>query len=178
MSEEKKPLFGEMTDKPAPATPPAPAAPVAGSENLPAPAAPGNAEPKPSLEDRIAAIEAKLAKPAKAVLGDKLILRSDSHRGSVAAIANDDNAGVWIQCDAKNDKFPNSLIAIYDDVVQGPVIGFYRDTGEKDLAMTAAICLDDSGNPQIQVVTPDGKVGTLGLAELLNLVKPKWRTQG
>lgn len=167
MSEEKKPLFGEMTDKPAPAA----SAVVDDKVKDQTPA-------KPSLEDRIAVLESKLAAPAKAVMGDKMILRSGAHRGSVAAMANDDNAGVWIQCDAKNDKFPNSLIAIYDDVVQGPVIGFYRDTGEKDLAMTAAICLDDSGNPQIQVVTPDGRVGTLGLAELLNLVKPNWRTQG
>lgn len=94
---------------------------------------------------------------------------------SVIIGAHGSTAGVWIEARPPHDRFPRSLVAIYDDQEQGPVIGIYRDTGEKGLAMTCAISLDDDANPQIQVVAANGRIGQIGLIELLNRVKPDWQ---
>lgn len=107
------------------------------------------------------------------VTGSITLVSADG-KSNVSLQAREDIAGIWVQSASKNDKHPKSSIAIYDDD-NGPVIGFYRDTGEANLALTFAVCLDKDGNPQFQITNGRGNVGFLNLGELLDKVKPDWR---
>lgn len=104
-----------------------------------------------------------------------LVVKSPSGRSSVTIQARDDCSGVWIQSSGLNDRFPNSVVSLYDDGVQGPVIGIYKDVKEKGMQMTIAFGVDADGNPMIQVPNGRGGVGYIGLGELLDTAKPGWR---
>lgn len=103
-----------------------------------------------------------------------ITLASKDDRSSISLQTNEHIAGIWIQSASLQDKFPKSSIALYDDD-NGPVIGFYRDTGEKDLALTFAIGVDENGDPVLQVHNGRGNTGLLRLGELLDKVSPGWR---
>lgn len=109
------------------------------------------------------------------VVEGSLIVKSPSGKSSVTISVRDEVAGVWIQSSGSKDRFPYSVVSLYDDGVQGPVIGLYKDTAEKGLQMTIAIGLDADGNPMIQVPNGRGNVGYVGLGELMDAVKPGWR---
>lgn len=147
-------------------------------------AVPAEKEVEPKPKDKAAALakaDAAVAKsePIPDVLKcrqlecESMIVKMGA--SSVVVGAYGDTAGIWIEAKPEGDRFPRSLVAIYDDKMQGPVIGIYRDTGEQGLALTCAISLDEDANPQIQVVAANGRVGQIGLIELLNRVKPDWQ---
>lgn len=111
----------------------------------------------------------------KQIVAESIRLVSPSGKSVVTLQASDDIAGLWIEASPEGDKYPRSCVAIYDDKNSGPVIGFYRDIGEDNLAMHFAICLDEHGIPQLQVDNGRGGFGHIGLAALLDHLKPDWR---
>lgn len=104
-----------------------------------------------------------------------LCVRSADGKSSIQIAPMEGTAGIWVQSETKDDKYPRSSIAIYDNN-DGPVIGFYRDIGEKDLAMTFAIGIDQkNGLPCLQVANGRGGFGSIGITELLDKAIPGWR---
>lgn len=103
-------------------------------------------------------------------------LVSPSGKSTVVLQARDDMAGLWINASPDGDRYPRSCISLYDAKDTGPVIGFHRDTGEESgMALHFAICLDEHGIPQLQVDNGRGGYGFIGLAALLDHLKPDWR---
>lgn len=115
----------------------------------------------------------KVFKGNVAIKGQLSVISADG-KSSIMISAGRELAGIWVQSESEKDKYPRSSIAIYDGV-DGPVLGFYRDTGEANLEMTCAICIGQDGNPQIQVPNGKGGFGFIGLTELLDLTKKEWR---
>lgn len=116
---------------------------------------------------------------SKVIKGDviiegRLVVRSVDKRSQIAICPMEDCAGIWINSEPEGDKYPKSTVAIYDDKNQGPVIGFYKDTGLTGLALTVAIAMGETG-PCIQVEDGRGGYGWIGLHELLDKHKPEWR---
>lgn len=109
------------------------------------------------------------------VIKGRLVITSDDGKSSIIMQAMDGVAGLWVRSETPGDKYPESLIAIYDDATQGPCIGFYKDVKEENLAMTCAISMGADGYPQIQVPNGRGGYGFIGLTELLDKLKPEWR---
>ncbi len=118
--------------------------------------------------------QAPLEQKNLVVIGS-LTVKSPSGKSSIVMQADDTCTGVWIQSSGPNDRFPNSVVSLYDDGVQGPVIGVYKDTKEAGMQMTIAIGLDANGNPMLQIPNGRGGVGYMGLSELMDVAKPGWR---
>ena len=145
----------------------------------------GDPKPAKSKRKHLAKDETVLEEPsanseAEPLVPEQLVARSirlvsPSGKSSITLQASDEIAGLWIDASPADDKYPRSCVAIYDDKHSGPVIGFYRDIGEKNLAMHFAICLDEHGIPQLQVDNGRGGYGFIGLASLLDYLKPDWR---
>ncbi len=143
---------------------------------------------KKKLQDRLKKAKEEVGKQEdadtpepdnKVIKGDviiegRLIVRSPDKRSQIAICPMESCAGIWINSEPEGDKYPKSTIAIYDDKNQGPVIGFYKDTGLTGLALTVAIAMGETG-PCIQVEDGRGGYGWIGLHELLDKHKPEWR---
>lgn len=111
------------------------------------------------------------------IVARSLTLVSECGKSRITLKPYPDIAGLWIEAAPDGDKYPRSCIAIYDDKQQGPVIGFYRDVGEENLAMHFAISLGENSQPTLQVDNGRGGYGSIGLHEILDKVKPEWRSE-
>lgn len=116
---------------------------------------------------------AKLKVQKDLVVQGSIRIVSESGKSDIVLSVRDETAGLWIQATSKDDRYPKSLVAIYDDEHQGPVIGFYRDTGEQ-LVMDCALAMGVNG-PMLQVANGRGGAGAISISELLDKVKPDWR---
>jgi len=138
-----------------------------------------------SEKQALAKVDTKPKDEAKSVRDDKapahkdLVVQgsirivSESGKSDIVLSVRDETAGLWIQSSSKNDRYPKSLVALYDDEHQGPVIGFYRDTGEQ-IVMDCALAMGING-PMLQVSNGRGGAGSISISELLDKVKPDWR---